>query len=322
MNNDLISVIIPVYNPGRHLKKCLDSIINQTYKNIEIILIDDGSTDGSASLCDDYAKNDSRIICIHQENAGVSKARNKGIELAKGEFYHFPDSDDYLELDTYEYLINLIKKHSCDAVTFEHYITFPNNEKIHKNNNDHYGKFDSVESQILLVDGCQFCWNKLFKRELINDLRFREDILRGEDLLFAAQALKNADAVWFDNRPLYHYVQSEESACRGVFRPSQFTVLKLYDAYDELYTNEYRKAWPYLLLFMQNVLISLYYDIWSDINHKQYKKQKKDFYISICRYADEIKNAGLMSKKQGVKYLMFKLSPNIFCVIHKIIHRL
>ena len=132
MKNSSISIIIPVYNPGEHLVKCLESIINQTYENLEIILVDDGSSDGSGELCDEYAKKDSRIICIHQENAGVSNARNKGLEIATGDYFHFPDSDDYLELDTYEYLLNLIDEHQCDAVAFEHFVTYPNNEITHK----------------------------------------------------------------------------------------------------------------------------------------------------------------------------------------------
>ena len=120
----LISVIIPIYNPGVHLHKCLNSIIKQSYKNLEIILIDDGSTDGSSAVCDEFAQKDGRIICIHQENAGVSRARNEGLKIAKGEYIHFPDSDDYLELDTYEYLMNLMTKNQCEVVNFEHFITY------------------------------------------------------------------------------------------------------------------------------------------------------------------------------------------------------
>ena len=115
----LISIIIPVYNSGEYLQTCLDSIVGQTYKNLEIILIDDGSTDGSAEVCDDYAQKDSRIICIHQSNGGVSKARNRGLEIARGAYIHFPDSDDYLDLDTYEYLLNLMNQHQCQVVNYK-----------------------------------------------------------------------------------------------------------------------------------------------------------------------------------------------------------
>lgn len=322
IDNGTISVIVPVFNPGEHFVKCLDSIVNQTYKNLEIILIDDGSTDGSGLICDEYALNDSRIVCIHQKNSGVSKARNVGLEIATGDFLHFPDSDDYLDLDAYEYIMNIQREYDCDAVTFEYFVTYQNHEITHKNPDDHYGLFYGIDTQVLLFNGCQFCCNKIFKCELTKDIRFREDIFRGEDLLFAAQLLKNANKVWFEEKPFYHYVQSEESACRGVFRPSQFTVLKLYEAYKDLYINEYKEVWPFFLLFMQDVLISLYYDVWSDVNSKNYTLQMDEFYNAIVEHYNDIKTSKIMSKKQMLKYYMFKNSPKLFCVIHKTIHRL
>lgn len=321
-NNPLISVIIPVYNTEKYLEACLNSIVNQTYRNLEIILIDDGSTDNSPNICDKFAETDSRIKVIHKKNEGVSKARNTGLLYATGDYFHFPDSDDYLEPDTYDYLLNLIDEHKCDAVAFEHFVTYPNNEITHKMDKSFYGLLDSVNAQKRLVTGCQFCCNKLYKKELIDGIKFREDIFRGEDTLFAAQVLKNAASVWFDSRPLYHYVQSEESACRGEFRPSQFTVLMLYDAYKEIYTQEYSPVWPYFLLYMQEVLISLYYDIYFDVNSKEYGKQKKEFYDAICKHYGEIKSAKIISRKQKLKFILFKISPSVFCKIHRRIHNL
>ena len=111
---DLISVIVPVYNVENYLKRCLDSIINQTYQNIEIILIDDGSTDNSGNLCEDYKKIDNRIKVVHKTNGGLSDARNTGIKKAKGKYITFVDSDDYVEYDYVEYLYNLIKKYDTN----------------------------------------------------------------------------------------------------------------------------------------------------------------------------------------------------------------
>ena len=321
-NSPIISVIIPVYNTAKHLEKCLDSIVSQTYKNLEIILVDDGSTDNSAEICRKYSEIDKRVIFVSKENEGVSKTRNKGISLARGDYYHFPDSDDYLELDTYEYLLDLIKKHNCDAVAFEHFVTYPNREIAHSTEKSRYGLFDAVKTQKILMSGMQFCCNKLYSKKLIEGLSFREDIYRGEDTLFAAQALDKADSVWFDPRPLYHYVQSEESACRGLFRPSQFTVLKLYEAYQPLYGKKHPEVMPYFLLFMQEVLISLYYDVWSDKNARQYAKQKKEMYRSICSHYKFIAKSGLLSKKQKIKFYIFKCSPTLFCALHKLIHKL
>lgn len=321
-NNPLISVIIPVYNTEKYLEACLNSIVNQTYRNLEIILIDDGSTDNSPNICDKYAEMDSRIKVIHKKNEGVSKARNTGLLYATGDYFHFPDSDDYLEIDAYEYLLQLLNEKNCDAVAFEHYITYSDREIIHKLDESFYGLFDNEKTQIKLFKGSQFCCNKLYKKELVNDIKFREDIFRGEDTLFSASVLLNAKKVWFDSRPLYHYVQSEESACRGEFRRSQFTVLMLYDAYRKIYTEQYNCVWPYFLLYMQDILISLYYDIWSDVNSNKYSNQKKDFYSAICIHYREIKPANIISKKQKLKFILFKISPRIFCIIHRRIHNL
>ena len=318
----LISVIIPVYNTEKHLERCLDSIVGQTYKNLQIILINDGSADKSGEICDRYAEKDDRIVCLHKENGGVSSARNEGLRLARGDYYHFPDSDDYLDADTYEYLLGLINEHNCDAVAFEHFVTYESCENAHSMKQDIYGLKTNVEAQINMMKGVHFCWNKFFKKELIEGLSFRQDIMRGEDTLFAAQALERADKVWFDKRPLYHYVQSEESACRGVFRPSQLTVLKLYDAYRPLYLEKHSAVWPYFLLFLQEVLISLYYDVWSDVNAKNYKQARREIVATIRKHSKTVKKSGLMSKKQKTKLAIFLFSPTAFCLMHKKIHKL
>ena len=318
----LISVIVPVYNTEKYLRKCLDSLVNQTYKNLQIILINDGSTDGSGEICEEYAKKDNRIIYKSVENGGVSSARNKGLALATGDYYHFPDSDDYMELDTYEYLLELINIHNCDSVAFEHFVTFPVEEFAHEMGEERYGFFENSDAQTNIMRGSQFCCNKLYTKEMVKDLFFREDIYRGEDTLFAANALSRANSVWFDKRPLYHYVQSEDSACRGELRPSQFTMLKLYEAYKPLYPEKYPEAAPYFLLFMQENLISLYYDAWIDVDANKYKKERKAIYKTVCSHYKQILSAKIISKKQKLKFLIFKISPVLFCLLHKVIHKL
>ena len=321
----LISIIIPVYNSGEYLQTCLDSIVGQTYKNLEIILIDDGSTDGSAEVCDDYAQKDSRIICIHQSNGGVSKARNRGLEIARGAYIHFPDSDDYLDLDTYEYLLNLMNQHQCQVVNFEHFITYPDREIAHKFNKERYGIFSPEGAHKQLMNGVQFCCNKLFARELIigkkdeEHLFFREDIYRGEDTLFAAYAIERAEKVWFDSRPLYHYVQSEESATRGEFRPSQLSFCKLYDAYEPLYKNKYPHIWNDFLLFMQEGNIMIYFDMW--MNKADYQDEKK-WLFQICKQKKKLLNFQGCSFKRKSKIILFTLAPNLFCVLHKVLHKI
>ena len=112
-----LSVIVPIYNVEQYLKKCLNSIVNQTYKDLEIILVDDGSPDGCPQLCDEYASLDNRIKVIHKKNGGLSSARNAGLDIATGDYVTFVDSDDYLETDIYEKVINIFEDHSADIVS-------------------------------------------------------------------------------------------------------------------------------------------------------------------------------------------------------------
>lgn len=321
--NPLISIIIPVYNPGKHLKKCMDSILNQTYENLEIILVDDGSSDGSELLCDEFAALDDRVKCIHQRNMGVSAARNMGIQISSGDYYHFLDSDDYMELYAYEHMLNIIRENKCDAVTFEYYITFPGHEIVNCLDKSKYGLFLESDIQKNIMTGMQFCSTKLLSKHLIDGLSFREDIYRGEDTLFAAIALSRSNkGVYFDSTPLYHYVQSEESACRGKFRESQLSVVKLYDAYNELYWKKYPQIKPYFLLFMHEVIISLYYDLWVDKEVAFRKAGLKLLFEEICKYQKLVCRSNHISYKQKIKFKIFRVCPNVFCLIHKKMHHL
>ena len=322
MDNPLISIIIPVYNAGEHLKKCLDSVLHQTCRNLEIILIDDGSTDGSGDLCDEYAAKDQRIICLHQVNGGVSKARNQGIKLAKGDYYHFLDSDDYIEEDTYGYLLDLTGVYGCEVINFEYYITCPGKEDIHCLRDDQYGLFQTAQAHRITLTGEPFVWSKLFSRDVIkgkngsDPVFFREDLSRGEDSLFAHQVIERAKTVWFDKRPLYHYVQSKNSAVRGEFRTSQLSVLKLYDAYQEFYQNKYPELYPVFLKKMAHLLISIYYDLWSD--QRDYGREQKKVYKYFTRYGRQKLQGGRLSLKDRLKFSVFSMSPGLFCRLHAI----
>ena len=315
INSPLISVIIAVYNPGKYLRPCLDSIVNQTYKNLEIILVDDGSTDESLAVCKEYAEKDNRVIVHHKENSGVSATRNKGIELSHGDYYSFIDSDDFIELDTYEYLLNLITEHKVDVVTFEHYITYPNRETTHSIDNAKYGLYDNRGAMKLLVDHYPFACNKLFSRKMINGLRFNEEIARGEDGLFTRQAFAKADSAWFDKRPLYHYIQSEESAVRGKFRKSQLTAIKLIDIYDSFFMDKYPDLHSTVMCQLLNLLTMLYVDMRSD--DCDYKSEQKEVVKEFRKIYSKTKLSNLETKH---KFLLrvFRISPTVFYLIKKL----
>ena len=314
----LISVIVPVYNSGQYLRTCLDSLSRQTYPNIEVILIDDGSADGSEKVCDEYAAADGRFKAVHKENGGVSSARNLGISIASGDFFHFLDSDDYIEPDTYEYCMALIEKHGCDAVNFEYYVSFPDHESTHFPDRLKTGLVTRNEAHIAVQSGEPFLWSKIFSRKLIKgdgespQIGFNNGIYRGEDTLYVHLALERADSVWFDSRPLYHYVQSEESACRGSFRPSQLSALKLYDEY-ERYFSKYPEMMDLFYTNMAHILSGLYFDMRSD--EKNYKKEEKEV---LGAYRKHIRQALRgTDAKQKAKLVLFCVSPSAYCALHK-----
>lgn len=324
-NNPLISVIIPVYNPGKHIYKCLDSIINQTYRNLEIILIDDGSTDGSSKVCDEYAAKDARVICVHKENGGVSKARNTGLDIATGDFFYFPDSDDYIDLDTFEYLLTLIDQYECDAVAFEHYATYPDHEIAHRLPSNYYGLYEGGEEIIKIFFRVAFACNKLFSRKVItgnyslNRIKFNETIARGEDGVFSRTVLDYAERVYFTDRPLYHYVQSEQSACRGTFRPSQLSLLKTIELNYSWFSEKYPKYLPRLYAGALESYIMLYYDMWAD--EKDYGEECGKMYSLFKREYIAHKSIIKLSRKQKVKIKLFDTSPSLFCRLHKVNER-
>lgn len=203
-----ISVIVPVYNTEKYLRECIDSLINQTYTNLEIIIIDDGSTDKCPEIIDGYAKIDERIVVIHQKNAGVSAARNTGLNHATGEYVGFVDGDDYINPIMFESLVNEINEESIDVsiCAIEGQKCIGQKERY---------IFNNKEAIIEMHRGNLFMghlWNKLIKRSVIEEVRFNEEIAILEDLLFLHYVLIKANRVSYINKRLYHYRSNPKSA--------------------------------------------------------------------------------------------------------------
>lgn len=210
--DELISIIVPVYNVEKYLRKCIDSIRNQTYTNIEIILINDGSTDTSGKICDEFKEQDERITVVHQENQGISMVRNMGIKLAKGNFIGFVDSDDYIENDMFETLYKLNKKYNSDIsiVSFyEHY-----NEKIISVRNSKkleiLDKTEGLKELLIDIKIQSYLWNKLFRKELLNNIEFPEG-KNFEDISAMLLIFEKSNKIVLLEEPKYHYVRRDNS---------------------------------------------------------------------------------------------------------------
>lgn len=212
----MISVIVPVYNSGPYLKQCLNSILEQSCKDIEVICVNDGSSDDSQQILTEAAQQDVRIKILSQRNSGVSSARNAGLNIARGKYITFVDSDDELEPDMYEVLLNLAEKYHADVAHCGY-------KKIHLDGSaknvcgtEELLIQDGIEASKCLLSGEHFTgglWNKLYRAELVQNTRFDETLKINEDVLFNAQVFRRAGTTVFYDVPKYHYFERQSSAC-------------------------------------------------------------------------------------------------------------
>lgn len=211
----MVSVIIPVYNALPYLAECIVSICNQTYRNLEIIAVDDGSTDGSAELLDEIAGKDTRIKVVHIDNGGVSSARNKGLALAHGEYISFVDSDDTLEPDMYEMLASTAEQYNA-AIAHCSYSRLMRTEQRPIGGSGKIFVQTGTEAQMCLLKGELFTGSlcdKLFRRELFESIRLCEDLRINEDVLAVFQLFQCADTTVFVDVCKYNYRTSSTSSC-------------------------------------------------------------------------------------------------------------
>lgn len=220
-----ISVIVPVYNVEKYLSQCLDSIIHQTYKNLEIILVDDGSTDSSGLICDNYSQKDKRIKIIHKCQGGLSDARNAGLKIATGEYISFIDSDDFIDKNMYSILINNTQKYNSDIVWFNYYNYYSKKHFINSSiikNNDLYALSSSDKIKFAKNLFYQYkmdahVWAKLYKRSIFNNIKFPYGKLF-EDIFVLLPILSNAKIISTIPDCLYFYRNRSESIVNQYFK--------------------------------------------------------------------------------------------------------
>ena len=217
MKNDLISIIIPVYKVEKYLEKCIESVLKQTYTNLQIILVDDGSPDNCGKICDEYAKKDSRIEVIHKANGGLSDARNVGISKAKGRYIGFVDSDDYIKEDMYEILLNLIKKYDADVSICNLYDVIDGNECIRNKENGirEYSRIDILKEILLDKNIQSYAWNKLYKKELFDEIKYpiRK---KYEDIGTTFYVFEKCNKIVVTSEPEYYYLKRSDSLVNNV----------------------------------------------------------------------------------------------------------
>lgn len=211
--NPLISVIIPIYNVEKYLARCVDSIVNQTYKNLEIILVDDGSPDLCPQMCDDYAEKESRIKVVHKKNGGLSDARNAGMAVATGEYISFIDSDDYVSDDFFECLLDVMNKENSDIAECSVVKLYEDNRFDEFSDDLSVKTYDTQDAMSALIAENPFhqhVWNKLYKTELVKDIPYAVGKLN-EDEFWTYQVFGRANKVSKLNNTMYYYFQRNSS---------------------------------------------------------------------------------------------------------------
>ena len=308
----LISIIVPVYNAEQYLEKCVNSIINQTYTNLEIILVDDGSPDNCGTICDEWAKKDSRIKVIHEKNSGQSIARNAGLDNATGEYVGFIDSDDTVEPEMFEDLYNAID--GVDLAICGHSLVYEDKVESVSTGNiielDKEGLWREVFGKLNNA-----VWNKLFKRELINDLRFDLRFAHGEDLIFNLLYLEGAKTGRLVDKALYNYYKRNDSITTGKFTSRKLLEV---DSKEEalslirkLYPSMERTALKYCFRARMNVMRHIY----KEKLQNNYKQQLRQFKQYVCDNYKGIK--GELRKKERIEFFAFKHFPLLYKMMVK-----
>ena len=230
----MISVIIPVYNVEAYLKKCVDSVLQQTYSDIEVILVDDGSTDGSGAICDEYALQDARVKVIHKENGGLSDARNQGMEVSSGDVISFIDSDDYVSHLFLEILWEAMEKGDCDVAALKKCCDFWDGEdcaglsEIKNVKNVEYCSSHEAVERMFYMDietGAPF---KLYKRHTLNNVKFPVGYYY-EDVATTYKTFLNGNKAAIVDADIYAYRKRKDSICRQAFSEKKLSALKIFD---------------------------------------------------------------------------------------------
>lgn len=313
----MISVIVPVYKVEKYLEKCVNSIRSQSYSDLEIILVDDGSPDNCGKICDEMALNDQRIRVIHQKNQGLAAARNAGLAIAQGKYVAFVDSDDTIENGTYLLLYNMIEHYDTDIAICEC-------RKVKESEVLEQVEYSKYENRVLdnnklweLVFGQlnNSSCNKLYKRSLIGDLQFPKKVVHGEDLLFNIEYLAKCNIGVYNEAPVYNYLSRNNSITRSYFNENVFFEIVAKDKAKDLVKKympvQMSKAELFCFRARMNVLRSVY----AADKELRYQDKIDEIKRYIKQQYRNVKRS--LKKKEKIEYKLFFSLPSLYRRIAK-----
>lgn len=284
----MISIIVPVYRVEEYLNKCIESIVNQTYNELEIILVDDGSDDNCPQICDEWAKKDSRIKVIHKENGGLVSARQAGFRASTGDYVGFVDGDDWIEPDMYEYIANALRKTDADIAMSEFFFSYTDKEQKSEGclSKEFYNR-EQLQSEVfptMLFSGRYYrfgiypnCWSKVIKRDLLekNLLSVDTRIRLGEDIAFIYPCIMESESICHIDKALYHYRINSESMTQkydSLLSDIYFLPYKVLEDKCKETGLDFSEQLAYYLLYLVNFVIRNE----ASINNTKSKKEKNE----------------------------------------------
>jgi len=313
-----VSVVVPVYNAEAHLTKCLESLSEQTHQDLEIILVNDGSTDRSLQLMEKLAEIDERIRVVTQQNAGVSRARNVGLDAATGDYVSFVDADDWLEPEAYADVVTAFANEDTDFVSFQYFVDRALGSRPHSIPERFHGPLDSVQGlEAVLETTNRFVWTRVFRRELIGATRFREDLHWGEDTVFVIDVARRATASFFIPTPYYHYVQSRDSATRSKVNPKRLTGIEMTHVMEDIVEEAAPHLVPRVVALRANIFATLVQDAFAQ-RRSDWTPQMADLVRTAKRESRMIAVSRGIRPTTRFKAATLALSPRLFVGLHEL----
>jgi glycosyltransferase involved in cell wall biosynthesis len=326
--SELVSIVVPVYKVEKYIHRCLESILNQTYSNIEIILVDDGSPDNCGKIIDDYGKNDNRIKVIHKENGGLSDARNAGMQYITGNYTLFVDSDDWLDRKMVEEMMGICKSHQADVVQSAFY--YAHEDCLYYDN-----RFFSRKDTPVILDNPSlmyelvvnnkvknFAWGKLYKTNLIKDIPFEKGVLF-EDVFWAHKIMHRVNKYVIIHQPMYYYTQRNDSIVAS-YTPRNLDIIKglkqRHKFLEEHYKGLINESYKVILttsLIHYNLLFA---------NRRKDKDgfYKKEIKFHINNHFNEFMKAAKDDQQLKYQLILFRVHPTLnmlFLLTNKVLRK-
>jgi len=318
MEEELISIIVPIYKVENYLERCLNSILKQTYINLEIILIDDGSTDSSGSICDNYSKKDKRIVTIHNENQGVSASRNNGLNIANGKYITFIDSDDFVSENYIEELYKMITLNNADMAIIGNDEQY--NDGIIKMNKKLKVTINAEKTIKKILEEkyiSSVCWGKMYKKTLLDDIKFDTNINIGEDFKFIIEVLDKANKISIDTKQnLYHYKMTENSVTKQKNRKNDWLEeIKLTESMFKPIEEKYPKIKSRAIQRYIRVNITFLTNMIKE-NDEELKNEIEQFYKRVSQYKFTYIFRTKANIKYKIKFILLLTFPNILIKLY------